>query len=326
MKALITGGAGFIGYNLCLKLDQFKWDTTVVDDYSSGHRSNRVPNARYHDASILDQSFIDELFQDNKFDVVFHLAAIPRVPYSVEHPVKTTHANVIGTLNLLDAIRQHSPSTKFIFSSSSSIYGSADVLPTPESSPFDPKSPYAMQKAQSEMWCKLYAELYGLDTLILRYFNVFGRFSRYGGPYTTVLGAWMHSLFVDASAPAILYGEASRSRDFCFVDNVVDANLSAAVSPVKFTGQALNIAQGEQHTLQECKELLELISGEKLELVMEPSREGDVMHTLADISAARELIGYHPFVDFESQVRTMANWYEKEYSREVASALLKQAD
>ncbi|KKM16856.1 hypothetical protein LCGC14_1681650 [marine sediment metagenome] len=167
MKVLVSGGTGFVGRNLCFKLCQLKWDVYVIDDYSSGYKSNKVRSAAYYDNTILDKGFINSIVKRIKPDIIFHLAAIPRVPYSVKYPIPTTEVNVMGTLNLLESIRECSPKSRFVFSSSSSVYGGADQLPTSETYPLDPKSPYALQKVQSEMWCKMYSSLYDIDTIIL---------------------------------------------------------------------------------------------------------------------------------------------------------------
>ena len=313
MNAIVTGGCGFIGYNLTQRLQSDGHTVTVIDNLSSGYRSNHVDKVDYHYISI--QKGIDQLVEMLKPDVIFHFAAIPRVTYSVEYPLKTTEENVIMTVQLLDAVRRVSPATRIVYSSSSSIYGGMAGLPTKESSPAAPQSPYAMQKWQGEEWVKLFANLYGLNAVILRYFNVFGPHSRYGGAYSTVLSAWLYSTYVDQTVKPYLEGDGTQSRDFCFVDNVVDANLAAAdqgrIDP--FRGEAYNIAQGQQHTLLDCKQIIEDISGKKLDLEIRDPRVGDVPHTLADITLAGRVLGYDPSSDFKNQLEQMAKWYETDY-------------
>lgn len=318
MNVIVTGGRGFIGHNLCLHLQKISFGKIfVIDDGSSG--SNKLDGVEYYDTNLNDAVVTRLLITDIKPTVIFHLAAIPRVSFSVENPVATFDANVKGTLNILETMRDCQAKFRWkcrlINSSSSSIYGGADVLPTPESHPADPKSPYALQKWQAEEWCRMYSALYGLDTVTLRYFNVIGPFSKFGGAYSTVLSAWMYHLYVNPESKPFLEGDGSQTRDFCSVDNVVSANYLAATAPYdfKFHGEAFNIAQSQSHSLSECKDLLEKISGKVLDLELRPPRIGDIKHTLADIYAARNVLGYKPETDFEKQVRVMANWYEHDY-------------
>jgi len=312
MKAVVTGGCGFIGYNLTSKLKENGWNVVVVDNLSSGYRSNFVEGVQYYYNSV--QNAIDHVIQSEKPDVIFHLAAVPRVSYSVEHPLETTEENVLMTVKLLDSVRNLSPNTRIVYSSSSSVYGGAENLPTKECEDIDPKSPYALQKWQGEEWGKVYANLYDMDFVALRYFNVFGPYSRYGGAYSTVLSAWLYSIYVDSTVQPFLEGDGKQTRDFCYVDNVVQANMKAAQNATRFKGDAFNVAQGQRHSLLDCKEIIEKHSGKKLELEVKPRRVGDVDHTLADIRAAKVTLGYKPASDFEDQVKRMAEWYATDYS------------
>lgn len=334
MKAIVTGGCGFIGYNLVKALldnEWEKWEVMVIDNFSSGKKWNTHSGVKYMTASLeelyvpsyvagkdavpSEKTAIGHCVEDFNPDVIFHLAAVPRVTYSVEYPYETTQSNVLSTLAVLDAARKYGKhDIRVVYTSSSSIYGGADVLPTPPDHPADPKSPYAMQKWQGEEWCKLYADLYKLDVVLLRYFNVFGPHSYYGGAYSTVLSAWLYSLYVDPSIKPFLENDGLQSRDFCFVDNVTQANILAAVyNKSKFEGEAFNIAQGSAHTLLDCKEILERISGKTLDLEMRSPRVGDVRHTLADITSSRSVLEYAPDTNFEDQVKKMAKWYESSY-------------
>ena len=317
MKAIITGGLGFIGSNLCealLKDTWEDWEIYVIDDMSSGYESNKFDDVKYWDHDITEINIMDSLVRSVKPDAIFHLAAQPRVSFSVENPTRTSESNVLGTIKILDAVRKYSPRTRIINSSSSSVYGEINQFPTPINHPCNPMSPYALQKYQSEQWCKMFANLYGTDVISLRYFNVFGPRSRYGGAYSTVLSAWMYPLFINSDNKPFLEGDGTQSRDFCFVDNVVQANILAAIcDKEEFKGEVFNVAQGQTHTLIECKELLEDISGKTLELEMRPSRVGDIYKTCADISQTREILSYNPDVDFEKQVRRMAQWYRDSY-------------
>ena len=163
----------------------------------------------------------------------------------------------------------------------------------------------------------MFAELYDVNVVCLRFFNVFGPHALFGGAYSTVLSAWLYHLYVDASYTAFLEGDGTQTRDFCFVDNVVQASLLAATGPKRYRGTAFNVAQGKSHSLIECKQLIERISGKKLDLKRKPSRIGDVKHTLADVSLAQTELGYKPSTDFESQVSRMADWYEHDYPQSV---------
>lgn len=316
MKAIVSGGCGFIGFNLCqtlMKNNWSQWTVCVVEDLSSGKKWNQVDGIKYYFQPL--ESIIDELVQNFQPDVIFHLAAVPRVTYSVEHPYETTQSNLISTLKLLEAVRKYKKHhTRIIFSSSSSVYGETKILPTSTSSSPNPQSPYALQKWQGEQWCKLYSQLYGLDTVCLRYFNIIGKHSYYGGPYSTVLSAWLYSLFIDPEQQPFLEGDGTQTRDFCGVENVVQANILAALyEHDKFQGEIFNIAQGQSHSLLECKDLLEKVSGKKLELEQRPARRGDVKHTLADIKSSKSILGYSPNTNFETQVTEMANWFKNEY-------------
>lgn len=328
MKVIVTGGMGFIGHSLVKVLldknwEGAEWEVLVIDDLSSGKKWNNWAKAEYRIGSLEGGKLnalnnIDEAVEVFNPDVIFHLAAVPRVSYSVEYPYETTQSNVLSTLAVLDAARKHGKhNIRVVNTSSSSVYGGADVLPTRPDHPINPQSPYAMQKWQGEEWSKLYAELYGLDVVSLRYFNVFGPHSYYGGAYSTVLSAWLYSLYVDSSIRPFLEDDGLQSRDFCFVENVCQANILAAVyNESRFKGEAFNIAQGHAYTLLDCKKILERISGKTLNLEKRPARIGDVRHTLADIGSAHSVLGYTPTTDFENQVKKMAEWYENSYRQD----------
>ncbi len=317
MRAIVTGGCGFIGYNLCMELNKAGWKILVIDDLSSGKTHNKLPGVEYVEEKIEIPGLVHDIIDNWRPTTIFHLAAIPRVAYSVEHPLTTTVSNVMGTLAILEAVRLIDTKIRIVNTGSSSVYGGAKNLPTKEDEPKDPQSPYAMQKWQSEQWCKMYAELYDMDVVTLRYFNVFGAHSYYGGAYSTVLSAWLYSLYIDPDTRPFLEGDGTQSRDFCYIDNVVHANMQAAETSAGygFSGESYNIAQGSAHTLLECKKLLEYISERKLDLEMRPPRVGDVEHTLADLEGAAYGLGYKPTTDFEAQVRKMAEWYKDGYVR-----------
>ncbi len=320
MKAVVTGSNGFIGYNLCQELKKLNWNVVGIDDLSSGLPENTVPGFTYHRIKVQNKPAIEDLLRAFRPDVIFHLAAAPRVSYSVENPWLTAEANVMGTLSLLEALVKSglNKSTRFVNSSSSAVYGGADRLPTPEDYPCQPRSPYALQKLQAEEWVRLFVNLYGLDALTLRYFNVFGPHSLFGGAYSTVLSAWLYHLYVNPNYEPFLEGDGLQTRDFCFVDNVVQANIQAATRVQSFQGQAFNIAQGQAHDLLHCHQLLEALAGKSFVLACRPPRLGDVRHSLADISAARRELNYEPSQDFSAQLRITAHWYQSSYPANVS--------
>lgn len=311
MKCIVTGGQGFIGFNLCKQISRQGWDCLVIDDESTGKYQNKIKRFHYHNMTICGQ-YIPNIIKEYQPNVIFHLAAVPRVPYSIDEPKKTFDANVDGTVNLLESLRLHCPDTIFINSSSSSVYGGANVLPTPENHPVDPKSPYALQKWQSEEWCKMYSKMYGVQTLSLRYFNVFGPHSYFGDAYSTVLSAWLYHIYIDKNYQPFIEGDGKQTRDFTFVDNVVQANIAAIHSNI-FAGESFNIGHGQPWSLLQCIKLIEEICGRKLEPEQKPDRLGDVKHTHSDISKARKHFGYNPVVDFGNQIKEMADWYKNGY-------------
>jgi len=309
---LVTGCAGFIGSNFVKQFRKNfpKAKIVGIDDFSTGRKSALDPAVIFYKGSILDENLLEKIFSKYKPEYVFHFAALPRVSYSVEHPRHTSEVNIVGTVSLLEASKNHGVK-RFIYSSSSSIYGGAKKLPTKESENLpDPKSPYAVQKYIGEPFCKIFSELFGLDTICLRYFNVFGP-SQYGdSPYSTVVSAWLESIYFPKDKLAFIEGDGNQSRDFCYVDNVVSANILAMKSKRNFRGEVLNIACGSQTKINEVKKLIEKYTGKKLNLEKRPSRLGDVRHTRADISKAKKLIGYIASVDFENGLKETIEWFK----------------
>lgn len=316
---LVTGCAGFIGSNFVRQFkNQFpKTKIVGIDDFSTGRRENiealrqaqGIKNFVFYKGSILDENLLKRIFSKHRPEYVFHFAALPRVSYSIEQPYKTTLVNVTGTVALLEAAKNFGVK-RFIFSSSSSVYGGAKKLPTKESENVpNPKSPYALQKYACEPFCKMFGELYGLDTVCLRYFNVFGP-GQYGdSAYSTVISAWLESLYFPKNKKAFIEGDGSQSRDFCYVDNVVQANILAMKFKKWFGGEVFNVAHGERTTVREVKRLVEKYSGRKLNLEKRPARKGDVRHTHADISKAGKWLGYRPKIKFEEGLRKTVGWF-----------------
>ena len=311
---LVTGCAGFIGSNFVKTFKKKYPKRTIVgiDDFSSGKREALDPSITFYEGSILDTALVEKIFKKHKPEYVFHFAAVPRVAYSVEHPVETTGVNIVGTVNLLNQAAKHN-AKRFIFSSSSSVYGGAKKLPTKESENLpSPKSPYAAQKFAGEPFCAIFSELYDLDTVCLRYFNVYGP-GQYGdSAYSTVVSAWLESLYFPKKKKGFIEGNGTQSRDFCYVDNVVQANIKAMQAKKPLKGACLNVAHGERTTVNQVKKLIESHTSRSLsDLEKRPPRRGDVRHTHADISAAKRLIGYKPEVSFEEGLKRTVAWFEE---------------
>lgn len=306
-KALVTGGLGFIGSNLTKELISVGYTVTVVDDLSSSRKDYQSIISESKAEFVLDcfaSDAILERLKSEEFDIVFHLAAIPRVAFSVEYPSLTTDVNVGKTVKLLDACVGNIK--RFIFSSSSSVYGGADILPTPNDYAKDPKSPYAWQKSSIEDLIKIFCNLHDFDALCLRYFNVFGPGQFGGSAYSTAISAWCHA--IKHGADIRKDGTGEQSRDMCFIDNVVSANILSAKSNNSFTGQCYNVACGDRTSNNQILDYLEERFG-KLSIVNAPFRVGDVMHTQADISLTAKDLGYEPIVRFwEGMQKTVAWW------------------
>jgi nucleoside-diphosphate-sugar epimerase len=310
MRALVTGGAGFIGSNLTVGLLDRGYRVDVIDNLSNGYirfvpERLRDDNFFAHDFS---SDFVLDKVRNKDYDVVFHLAAMPRVSYSVEHPVETNDINVSRTLRLLDACRGNVK--RVVFASSSSVYGLADSLPTKTSTPKNPKSPYALQKSIIEDYLKMYHNLYGLDSVCLRFFNVFGKNQLGDSPYSTAVSAWLTAIMKGVSMRSD--GDGSQSRDMCHVDNVVDACVKSAETEMVLTAEPLNVSCGDRTTNKEILQfLLKRFPGSKYHDA--PWRLGDVMHTQADISRTFDLIGYRPIVRFWEGLEMTIDWYEKNW-------------
>lgn len=316
---LVTGVAGFIASNFVREFHTRYPRTTIVgiDDFSSGRR-DIVQRLRkevggkfvFFDDSILNGRRLEAIFKKYKPEYVFHFAAIPRVSYSVEHPRETSEVNIIGTIALLEASKEHGVK-RFIFSSSSSVYGGAKKLPTKEAENMpNPQSPYGAQKYAIEPICRVFSRLYGMDTVSLRYFNVFGPWQYGDSAYSTVVSAWLEALYFPKHKKAFVEGDGNQSRDFCYVDNIVQANILAMRSKKPFHGEVFNIAHGERTTVNAVKRLIEKYTGRKLVLEHRPPRKGDVRHTHADISKARKWFGYKPTVSFDEGLQRTVAWFE----------------
>lgn len=304
-RALVTGGAGFIGSHLVDELVKNGKEVFIIDNLSTG----KLINISHHlgsshvqfDGYSVDSRYIKDVFRLFKPEIVFHLAAIPGVSYSVKNPIETNQINVGGTLNVLKMSSEFNVK-KFIFSSSSSVYGGTDMNPVNENIVLNPQSPYALQKKIGEEYCSLFSNSYGLDTISLRYFNVFGPRQYADSEYSAVIPAILSAIKNDKEVA--IYGDGEQFRDFCYVSNVVSANLLAAISSPSF-GERFNVACMEKTTINQ---LFDLLHGTKKRYV-EP-RPGDVRYSYADISRANKHIGYKPLVMFEEGLRITEEWYK----------------
>lgn len=299
MKVLVTGGSGFIGSHLVDALLAQDCDVTVVDDLSSGSTHGLDPRAALFECDVADLNALRQPVEGA--EVVFHLAAHRAVLRSVEDPVATDLANVHGTVSVLKAAMDAGV-RRVVYASSSSVYGGAEELPTPESAPTEPRSPYAVSKLAGEHYCRVFADLYGLETVALRYFNVYGPRQSPESRYAAVIPLFIDAL-VRGERPTV-HGDGRQSRDFTYVDDVVAATLAAASAAAeRCSGRVYNVAAGERHDLLELLEIVAETLGVQPAPVHTDPRPGDVRHTHADVSAAKRDLGYVPGVPFEEGLR-----------------------
>ena len=306
-KALVTGGAGFIGSHLVEKLVKDNWGVVVIDDLSLGNENNLYKvkdKIVFYKKSICDN--LSEIFKKEKFDCVFHVAALPRVQFSIVQPIITHEVNVNGTLNLLNLCKQGGVK-RFIFSSSSSVYGEQKKMPLNEDMKTKPISPYALHKLIGEYYCFLFNLLYGLETISLRYFNVFGERQSSEGGYACLIPKFT-KMFLDKKKP-IINGDGEQTRDFTYAGDVVCANILAAQTQnQKAFGKKFNIGGGENKSVNYITQKIKYILQTEIEVVYgDPVIEPK--HTLADISKAKEFLGWVPSAKFyESLKRTIESF------------------
>jgi nucleoside-diphosphate-sugar epimerase len=305
--ALVTGAAGFIGSNLAEALLDRGYRVRGVDDFSTGRQSNLEPLSpreefSFREADIRDADAMADAVAG--VDSLFHQAAVASVPRSVEDPVTTTDANCTGTATVLDAARRADVDTAVV-ASSSSVYGASEELPKVETMPATPESPYALSKYFTEELALQFSDFYDIDTVALRYFNIFGPRQDPEGEYAAVIPKFI-SLMLDGDRP-VIFGDGEQSRDFTYVDNAVQANVLAAEGDV--TGEAFNVGSGGRVTVNELVDALNETLGTDLDPIHDDPRPGDVRHSHADVSKAAELLGYEPEVGFEAGLRRTVEYY-----------------
>jgi nucleoside-diphosphate-sugar epimerase len=304
---LVTGGAGFIGSHIVRRLLADGRTVRVLDDLSTGKRANIAEvesQIEFINGDICDVATVARAMDG--VEVVFHLAARASVPRSVEHPRPAHEINVTGALNLLIAARDAGV-RRFVYSASSSAYGDTPTLPKIETMRPDPLSPYAVSKLAAEHYCSCWSHVYGLQTISLRYFNVFGPRQDPQGAYAAVIPAFV-SRMLRGERP-VIFGDGEQSRDFCFVDNVVHANMLAAQAR-ETHGEVVNVACGDRTTLNDIVKDINKLLGTNVEPVYQQTRAGDVKHSLADVSAAQRVIGYEPLVYFADGLKRSIDWYK----------------
>ena len=303
---LVTGGAGFIGSHLVKKLLK-KGRVRVIDNFSTGKKENiKGLDIELIEADIRNPEKVKNACRG--IDCIFHLAAIPSVTRSLKNPLPTNEVNVEGTLNLLIAAKENNVK-RFVYSSSSSVYGENQKLPKKESMSPDPISPYAVSKLAGEYYCRLFSKLYYLEVIILRYFNVFGERQDPKGEYAAAIPKFIISAL--NKKRSTVYGDGEQRRDFTYVENTVEATIFASEAPEKAIGKTFNVASGKVRTVNEVLLYLNKILYQKIEPIYTKPRVGDIKDSWADISQANNLLGYSPRIDFENGLRKTVDWFKE---------------
>jgi len=312
MRYLVTGGAGFIGSNTVDELVRRGHSVVVLDDLSSGKEENLADvrsKITFVKGSVTDLEAVQKAMHQAEY--VLHLAARTSVPRSVKDPLDTNRINVEGTLNVLVAARDNRVK-RVVFAASSSAYGETPTLPKTEAMQPQPISPYGVSKFVGELYAQTFGRCYGLENVSLRYFNVFGPRQDPDSPYSGVLARFA-TAFLEEEQP-VVFGDGEQTRDFTYVDNAVQANLLACEAP-GVSGCVFNVGTGDRASLNQTLEYLRQISGKKLEAKYDPPREGDIQDSQADISKARELLGYEPTVRFAEGLERTFEWYRLHHTK-----------
>lgn len=307
-KYLVTGGAGFIGSNLVKKILENGDEVRILDNFATGRKKNIAPFLKDIELVKGDMSDLKVCKKAVKgIDFILHEGAVPSVPRSVKDPIWTNNANINGTLNMLTAARDGGVK-RFVYAASSSAYGDSPTMPKVETMEPRPKSPYALQKFAGEVYCQLFAKLYNLETICIRYFNVFGPNQDPGSVYSAVIPLFIKAIMADKS-PTI-NGDGKTSRDFTYVDNVVAGNLLACKAPKEAIGEVINVACGYEVSLNQLVEKINKYFNKNIKPNYTAERVGDVKHSLADISKAQKLLGYKPLVTFDEGLTKTIEYYK----------------
>jgi len=307
---LVTGGGGFIGSHIVEELVSQNQYVRVIDNFITGKKENLEPfmdRIELFEYDLRSKEQVDEVVKD--IDYVIHQAALPSVPRSVSEPLKSNACNVTGTLNLLVASKDLGVK-RLVYASSSSVYGDTPVLPKVETMGTNPLSPYAVAKLASENYCKVFASIFGLETVALRYFNVFGQRQDPKSQYAAVIPLFVNNIL--KGEEIIIHGDGEQTRDFSYVKNVVQANLKACFSKKDVSGKAFNIACGVRISLNELVEIIKNFTKKPVKSVNIDSRPGDVKHSLADINQAKDLLDYDPEISVEKGLEIYIDWYTKQ--------------
>jgi UDP-glucose 4-epimerase len=310
MRYLVTGGAGFIGSNIVKQLLHQKQEVGVLDNFATGKRDNILQLAIDSNLSLIEgdlRSFHIVRAAVKGVDYILHQGALPSVPRSINDPITSNDVNILGTLNILEAAKEFGVK-RVVCASSSSIYGNSETLPKIETMPVNPMSPYALTKYAQERYCQIFYNLYGLETVSLRYFNVFGPNQDPTSQYSAVIPKFIKAIMNDQEP--VIYGDGSQSRDFTYVENNVSANILACTSE-KAPGEVMNIACGERYTLLDLVQMINEILGKDVQPRFEPDRAGDVKHSLASIDKAKELLEYDVKVDFTEGMEKTIEFYQR---------------
>jgi len=321
MRYLVTGGAGFIGSNTVDELVRRGESVVVLDDLSAGKEENLAESRNkisFIKGSINDIEAVRRAMQEA--DYVIHLAARTSVPRSIKDPLETNRVNIEGTLNVLLAARD-AKVKRVVLAASSSAYGETPTLPKVETMQPEPISPYGVTKYVCELYAQMFGRVYALQNVSLRYFNVFGPRQDPSSPYSGVLSKFC-TAFLEGTEP-VVYGDGEQTRDFTYIDNVVQATLLACAAPAA-SGRVFNVGTGDRISLNQTLELLREISGNKLEAKYDAPREGDIRDSQADITLSRELLGYDPTVNFVEGLRRTFTWYQESHAKALAKQ--KSAD
>lgn len=308
MKYLVTGGAGFIGSNIVSELLKQGQQVVVLDNFATGKRENILPLMKNENLTMIEgdlRSFHIVRSAVKGVDYILHQGALPSVPRSINDPITSNDVNILGMLNILEAAKEFGVK-RVVVASSSSIYGNSESLPKVETMPVNPLSPYALTKYAQERYCQIFSQIYGLETVALRYFNVFGPRQDPTSQYSAVIPKFIRLIMADKEP--VIYGDGSQSRDFTFVENNVWANIQACTAP-KAAGEVINIACGERYTLIELVQMINEILGKNIEPKFETDRAGDVKHSLAGIEKAKELLSYEVRVDFREGLRRTVEYF-----------------